>query len=69
VNETLSSPVVVPDPGEKVAFGAAKQAAWALTGKRPGWEPQARALPTGNTDSAARNQFDDLAQKYEDGIN
>lgn len=69
VNETLSLPVVVPNPGEYVAFGAAKQAAWALTGKRPGWESQARALAPGNTDFAARYQFDDLLQKYEKGIN
>ncbi|MGO2660202.1 xylulokinase [Mycetocola reblochoni] len=30
-------PVVVPAPGEYVADGAARQAAWALTGSRPGW--------------------------------
>ncbi len=30
-------PVVVPAPGEYVADGAARQAAWAVTGKRPAW--------------------------------
>lgn len=68
VSETLSLPVVVPDPGEYVAIGAAKQAAWALTGKRPGWQPQARALPPGPTDPQAQNQFDDLLRKYEEGL-
>ena len=68
VSETVSLPVVVPDPGEYVAIGAAKQAAWALTGERPGWQPQARALPPGPTDPEARNQFDDLLRKYEEGF-
>lgn len=30
--------VLVPEPGEYVAAGAAKQAAWALTGARPTWD-------------------------------
>jgi len=30
-------PVTVPPPGEYVADGAARQAAWALTGERPTW--------------------------------
>ncbi|MCW2584200.1 MAG: Xylulose kinase, partial [Klenkia sp.] len=30
-------PVLVPEPGEAVADGAARQAAWALTGKLPEW--------------------------------
>ena len=29
--------VLVPEPGEYVANGAAKQAAWALTGEIPNW--------------------------------
>ncbi len=31
-------PVVVPEPGEYVARGAARQAAWCLTGRLPVWE-------------------------------
>ena len=31
-------PVTVPEPGEYVAMGAARQAAWALTGELPVWE-------------------------------
>ena len=33
----FARPVIVPAPGEYVADGAARQAAWALTGKRPDW--------------------------------
>lgn len=32
-------PVQVPDPAEYVALGAARQAAWALTGALPDWTP------------------------------
>ncbi|MFB7251515.1 xylulokinase [Microbacterium sp. NPDC056234] len=35
--EIFDAPVVVPEPGEYVALGAAVQAAWALTGDRPSW--------------------------------
>jgi len=34
----LGVPVVVPEPGEYVARGAARQAAWCLTGRLPEWE-------------------------------
>jgi len=35
--EAFDVPVAVPAPGEYVADGAARQAAWALTGSRPDW--------------------------------
>lgn len=35
--QVFDVPVVVPEPGEYVARGAAVQAAWALTGSRPAW--------------------------------
>ncbi|MBO9579126.1 MAG: xylulokinase [Microbacteriaceae bacterium] len=35
--QVFGAPVVVPQPGEYVAAGAAVQAAWALTGERPEW--------------------------------
>ncbi|MGP3535949.1 xylulokinase [Microbacterium sp. RD1] len=35
--QVFDVPVVVPTPGEYVALGAARQAAWALTGRRPTW--------------------------------
>ncbi|AZG44622.1 xylulokinase [Gordonia insulae] len=34
----FGSPVTVPAPGEYVALGAARQAAWALTGELPAWK-------------------------------
>jgi len=36
-------PVVVPQPGEYVADGAARQAAWALTGEMPQWSSRGQA--------------------------
>ncbi|HLK01907.1 MAG TPA: xylulokinase [Streptosporangiaceae bacterium] len=36
-------PVTVPSPAEYVALGAARQAAWALTGELPDWHPVAAA--------------------------
>jgi xylulokinase len=35
--EVFPYPVVVPEPAEYVALGAAAQAAWALSGSRPSW--------------------------------
>ncbi len=35
--QVFDVPVVVPEPGEYVADGAARQAAWVLTGARPTW--------------------------------
>jgi len=37
-SEVFGTPVVVPQPGEYVAAGAARQAAWALTGELPDWD-------------------------------
>ena len=67
VSEILALPVIVPDPGEYVAFGAAKQAVWALTGNRPTWEPQSQSVAAGNGNSAARDQFDRLLHQYVEG--
>ncbi len=36
--QVFDVPVAVPSPGEYVADGAARQAAWVLTGSRPAWE-------------------------------
>lgn len=68
VGEILGLPVIVPDPGQYVALGAARQAAWVLTGQRPGWEPRAQVLPARNLHSAARDQFDQLFGQYVKGI-
>jgi len=49
-------PVTVLAPAEYVALGAARQAAWALTGTAPSWprpEEASVALPETALDSAA----------------
>ena len=44
--QVFSVPVQVPSPGEYVADGAARQAAWSLTGQRPTWPVEMVASPT-----------------------
>ena len=65
-------PVVVPEPQEYVALGAAAQAAWALTGERPAWparpartlEPLAADLAAAvDTRSAYRQARDRVVQQ------
>ncbi|MGY3263206.1 xylulokinase [Frigoribacterium sp. 2355] len=41
--QVFDLPVVVPEPGEYVADGAARQAGWALSGTRPTWTPATSA--------------------------
>lgn len=43
--QVFDAPVVVPEPGEYVALGAAVQAAWALSGARPEWAVATSAAP------------------------
>lgn len=43
--QVFDVPVQVPSPGEYVADGAARQAAWVLTGQRPGWPVELAATP------------------------
>jgi xylulokinase len=43
--QVFDLPVLIPDPGEYVARGAAVQAAWALTGNRPEWNAALAAAP------------------------
>ncbi|WP_114453281.1 xylulokinase [Halopolyspora algeriensis] len=53
-------PVEIPDPGEHVAFGAARQAAWALTGDLPvGWQPRSSRVQesTEEVDTPIRANF------------
>lgn len=44
--EIFGLPVAVPAPGEYVADGAARQAAWAISGKRPTWPIELLATVT-----------------------
>ena len=51
-------PVVVPEPQEYVALGAAAQASWALAGERPGWLARpARMLEPLAADLAAAGEI------------
>ena len=43
--QVFDLPVVIPSPGEYVARGAAVQAAWARSGKRPEWPVAVDAAP------------------------
>lgn len=43
--QVFEVPVIVPTPGEYVAAGAARQAAWALTGQLPSWPLDVVASP------------------------
>jgi xylulokinase len=55
--QVFDAPVVVPEPGEYVAAGAAVQAAWALTGARPAWPVSLSATPTPDTRPLIRAQY------------
>jgi xylulokinase len=55
--EVFDAPVEVPAPGEYVAFGAAAQAAWMLTGARPDWELAIAVRPEASTQSVIREQY------------
>ncbi|WP_400994481.1 xylulokinase [Agromyces sp. GXQ0307] len=55
--QVLDAPVVVPEPGEYVADGAARQAAWVLTGSRPGWPVAVAAELAPDTRPVIREQY------------
>ncbi|WP_309068538.1 xylulokinase [Microbacterium sp.] len=55
--QVFDAPVVVPEPGEYVAAGAAVQAAWALTGERPAWPVSLSAEPAPDTRAVIREQY------------
>jgi xylulokinase len=55
--QVFDAPVVVPEPGEYVARGAALQAAWALTGSRPDWELPVVAEPALDFRPIIREQY------------
>ncbi len=55
--QVFDVPVVVPEPAEYVAFGAAVQAAWALTGARPLWPVVLVASPDPDTRPVIREQY------------
>jgi xylulokinase len=55
--QVFDVPVVVPEPGEYVAAGAAVQAAWALTGTRPTWPVAVHAAPAVDFHRVIRHQY------------
>jgi xylulokinase len=54
VSALLGLPVQVPEPGEYVARGAARQAAWALTGTLPDWPLRSTTLEPENVEAGGR---------------
>jgi xylulokinase len=55
--QVFDVPVVVPEPAEYVAFGAAVQAAWALSGSRPQWTVDETASPKPDHRPIIRQQY------------
>jgi xylulokinase len=55
--EIFPYPVVVPEPAEYVALGAAAQAAWALSGQRPSWPVQTVATLEPDPQPTIRNAY------------
>lgn len=64
--QVFDIPVAVPAPGEYVALGAARQAAWALTGERPGWPRQIENEPPADTRPEIRAAYDAVAARRAD---
>jgi xylulokinase len=59
-------PVTVPEPGEYVADGAARQAAWVLAGgeQPPEWSHGAPQVYEAAAVTGVRERYGDAAQKY-----
>ena len=55
--QVFDVPVEVPEPAEYVALGAAVQAAWALTGKRPQWPVDITSRPAADHRAVIREQY------------
>ncbi len=62
----LGVPVVVPEPGEYVALGAARQAAWVLGGadEPPTWAVPEQARYAGTLDEGLRARYADARTSY-----
>jgi xylulokinase len=55
--QVFDVPVVVPQPGEYVARGAAVQAAWVASGERPDWTVPLAAEPASDHRPVIRDQY------------
>nr|NLD40685.1 xylulose kinase [Actinomycetales bacterium] len=60
----LGRQVLVPEPGEYVADGAARQAAWVLTGNLPEWETSPAAVVDGRAAPEVRARYGARAGLY-----
>jgi xylulokinase len=58
----FARPVTVPEPGEYVADGAARQAVWVLTGARPHWQLGRTATFDGGATPAVRERYAELRE-------
>lgn len=59
--QVFDIPVVVPEPGEYVAGGAAVQAGWALTGDRLAWDIAATASADVRFEPVIRRQYAEVS--------
>ncbi|HYS41015.1 MAG TPA: xylulokinase [Pseudonocardiaceae bacterium] len=64
----LGHPVVVPDPGEYVADGAARQAAWVLTGSQPEWHTSDTETFDAPTVPAIRDRYAEARDQVLDQV-
>ncbi len=66
--QVFDVPVVLPHPGEYVALGAARQAAWVLSGADapPHWDVATTDLPTGETVTDLRQDYSVLRDRTAD---
>ncbi|MFZ1412123.1 MAG: FGGY-family carbohydrate kinase, partial [Micropruina sp.] len=55
--QVFDLPVHIPSPGEYVADGAARQAAWVLTGHRPDWPVDLVGSPVSDVHPIIKEQF------------
>jgi len=62
--QVFDLPVQVPAPGEYVADGAARQAAWVLTGQRPDWSVELAGSPAPNHRPVIAAQYAKAAAAY-----
>jgi xylulokinase len=62
--QVFDVPVQVPSPGEYVADGAARQAAWVLTGRRPTWPVDLVASPTSDPHPEILAAYREAAAHY-----
>jgi xylulokinase len=66
--QVFDAPVVVPAPGEYVAGGAAAQAAWVLSGERPGWPLETVAEPQPDHRPEIRERYARYASAAADAV-